>query len=42
MKKKYRKCKNSEISYNLSKTLVLFIIYGKCGNKLKSQRRKIN
>ena len=39
-KKKYRKCKNSEISYNLNKTLVLFIIYGKCGNKVEKSKKK--
>ena len=29
---KYRKFKNSEISYIFNKTLVLFIIYNKCGS----------
>ena len=30
---KYRKCKTSKISYILEKTLVLSIIYSKCGNE---------
>ena len=30
---KYRRCKNSKMSYILGKTLVLSIIYSKCGNE---------
>ena len=39
-RRKYRKCKNSEISCNLNKTLVLFIIYGKCGNTVEKSKKK--
>ena len=33
--KKHRKIKNSEMSYLFYKTLVISIIYGKCGSKEK-------
>ena len=37
---KYRKLKNSKISYVFDKTLVLYIACGKCGSGEKKLRKK--